>query len=66
MQKDKYFAKKGLDSMATKIQEMAAKYPEIGKRIPTKVRIEHIFVSKYFININSMLIKKIKNNNQKT
>jgi len=32
-----FFAKKGLDIMAVKMKEMAAKYPEIGKRKPTKV-----------------------------
>ena len=37
VQKDNYFAKKGLDIMAEKMKKMAAKYPEIGKRIPTKV-----------------------------
>lgn len=36
LRKDNYFAKKGLDIMAEKMKKMAAKYPEIGKRIPTK------------------------------
>lgn len=37
VQKDMFFAKKGLDIMAEKMKKMAEKYPEIGKRIPTKV-----------------------------